>query len=117
MLSAGVPVRKPPPLTASAMRGSLVMAASLGSRIRAICHLRRDRVELALVRDRLALERLENDVDTLLEQLAVGILVGQRRPEALELAGVIAARHPEDHAATAQDVGHRIIFGEAQRMP
>src|SRR5438132_6162977 len=62
-------------------------------RVAAIRHLRRDRVKLALVRERLALEGLEDDVDTLLEHLAVGVLVGQRRPEALDLAGVIAARH------------------------
>jgi hypothetical protein len=30
---------------------------------------------------------------------------------------VIAARDTEDHPATSQDVGHRIVFREAQRVP
>src|SRR4051794_13937125 len=46
-------------------------------RVTAIRHLGRDRVELALVRERLALERLEDDLDALLEYLAVGLLVEQ----------------------------------------
>jgi hypothetical protein len=37
MMSVGVPVRKPPASTASSMRGRLVVAASFGSRIAAIC--------------------------------------------------------------------------------
>jgi hypothetical protein len=36
-MSVGVPARKPPAFTASSIRGSLVLAASLGSRIAAIC--------------------------------------------------------------------------------
>jgi hypothetical protein len=35
-MSAGVPARKPPAFTASSMRGSLAVAAILGSRIAAI---------------------------------------------------------------------------------
>jgi len=37
-------------------------------------------------------------------------LVAQRRAERLDLAGVIAARDTEDHPATSQDVGHRVVF-------
>ncbi len=86
-------------------------------RVAAIRHLRRDRVVLALVRERLALERLEQDVDALFEDLAVGVLVGQRRAEGLDLAGVIAAGDAKDHPPAAEDVGHRVVFGEAQRVP
>src|SRR6516165_10568220 len=69
-------------------------------RIAAIRHLRRDRIVLALVRERFALERLEQDINAFLEQFAVGLLVAQRRAERLGLAGVIAARDTEDHPAT-----------------
>src|SRR5712672_2794484 len=81
-------------------------------RIAAIRHLRRDREVLALVRERLPLEGLEQDLDALLEHLAVGVLVEQRRPEGLDLAGVVAAPDSEDHPAAGKDVGHRIVLGE-----
>src|SRR3984893_13527952 len=47
--------------------------------IAAIPHRRRDRPILALVRERLALECLEQDLEALLEHLAVGVLVEERR--------------------------------------
>src|SRR5262249_60837754 len=47
-------------------------------RIAAIRHLRRDRIVLTLVRERLALERLEQDINPFLEQFAVCLLVAQR---------------------------------------
>jgi hypothetical protein len=56
-------------------------------RIAAIRHLGRDRIELALVLERLALECLEQDLDALLEYLAVGILVDERRAEGLDFTG------------------------------
>ena len=43
--------------------------------VAAIGHPRRDRVVLALVREALVVERLEDDIDLLLEQFAVGRLV------------------------------------------
>ena len=86
-------------------------------RIAAIRHLRRDRVVLALVRERLALERLEDDLDAFLEDFAVGVLVQQRRAEGLDLAGVIAAPDAEDHPPAGQDVGHRVVFRQPQRVP
>jgi hypothetical protein len=85
--------------------------------VAAIGHLGRDRVEAALMAEALLVEGLEDDVDAFLEHLAVGCLVGQRRAEALDLAGVIATRHAEDHPPGAQDVGHGVVFGEPQRMP
>ena len=85
--------------------------------VAAIGHPRRDRVVLALVREALVVERLEDDVDLLLEQLAVGRLVEQRRAEGLDLAGVIAAPDAKGDAAAGQDVGRRIILGQPQRVP
>src|SRR5213078_4759269 len=73
-------------------------------RVTAIGHLRRDRVELALVRERLALESLEQDIDAFLEHLAIGVLVNKGSAEALDLAGVVAARHPEDDPPAGQDI-------------
>jgi hypothetical protein len=69
------------------------------------------------VRERLAFEGLEQDFDALLEHLAVGILVDEWRAEGLDLAGVVAAPDTEDDPPAGQDVGHRVILGEAQRMP
>jgi hypothetical protein len=85
--------------------------------VAAIRPLRRDRVVLALVREGLALEGLKQDLDTLLEHLAVGVLVNERRAEGLDLADVVAAPGAKDHPPAGQDVGHRVILGEAQRMP
>jgi hypothetical protein len=83
--------------------------------VAAIRYLRRNRVELALVRERLSLEGLEDDIDAFLEQFAV--LVDQRGAEALYLARMISAGDTEDHPPAAEDVGHRVVFGEAQRVP
>src|ERR1700756_2659960 len=46
---------------------------------------------LALVREGPLVERLEDDVDLLLEELAVGVLVEHRPPEGLDLARMVAA--------------------------
>src|SRR6516165_4070723 len=50
-------------------------------RITAIRHLGRDRVVFSVVRERLALEGLEQDLDALLEHLAVGVLDDERGAE------------------------------------
>jgi hypothetical protein len=60
---------------------------------------------------------LEQNLDALLEHLAVGGLVDQRRTEGLDFTGVVAAPDAEDDPPAGQDVGHRVILGEAQRMP
>src|SRR5262249_58837981 len=67
--------------------------------VAAIGHARRDRVVLALVREHRVLERLEDDRDLLLEELAVGRLVEQRRAERVHLARVIAAADAEAYPA------------------
>jgi hypothetical protein len=46
--------------------------------VAAIGHIWRDRVVVPLVRERLAFEGLEQNLDTLFEHLAVGVLVEQR---------------------------------------
>src|SRR5205814_7700889 len=67
--------------------------------------------------ERLPLECLEQNLDPLLEHLAVGVLVEERRTKGLDLAGVVAAPDAEDDPPAGQDVGHRVILGEAQRVP
>ena len=85
--------------------------------IAAIGDLGRQRVVLALMREGLVVEGLEEDLDLLLEQFAVGVLVDDRRAEGLDLAAVVAAADAEYGAPLGQDVGRRVILGEAQRMP
>ena len=72
---------------------------------------------LTLVRKRLVVERLEDDIDLFLEQLAVGILIDQRRAERFHLSRVIAAADAENHPPLGQDICHREVLGEAQRVP
>ncbi len=85
--------------------------------VAAIGHARRDRVVLALMREGGVVERLEDDVDLLLEQLAVRGLVEQRRAEGLDFTRVVAAADAEGDAPAGQDVRHRVVLGQPQRMP
>jgi len=85
--------------------------------IAAVGHLGRQRVVLALVRKAFLVECLEDDVDLLFEQLAVRLLVEERRAKGLDLTGVIAAPDPEHDAPAGEDVGDGVILGHAQRMP
>ena len=71
----------------------------------------------AFVREDFLVEGLEDDLNLLLEQLAVGIGVLHRRAEGLHLACVIAAAHPEYRSSFGQDVGHREVLGQSQRVP
>jgi hypothetical protein len=80
-------------------------------------YLRRDRVVLALMREGFVREGLEQDLDAFLEHFAVGVLVDQRRAEGLNLAGVVAAPDTENDPPAGQDVDHRVILGEPQRVP
>jgi hypothetical protein len=72
---------------------------------------------LALVREGTLVERLEDEVDLLLEQLAVGVLIQHRRPEALDLAGVITAPDAEHHPAAGQPVDGGVVLGHPDRVP
>ena len=79
--------------------------------------IRRNLVILAVMAERLLVEGLEDNVDLLLEELPVGVLVKQRRPKCLYLAGLVAATDAEDEPATGQHVAHGEVFGQPQRVP
>src|SRR5205823_6774269 len=85
--------------------------------VAAVRHAGRQRVVLAAVREPLVVERLEDDLDLLLEQLAVGLLIQDRRAERLDLARVIAATQAEDDPALRLDVGDGVVLRQPQRMP
>ena len=89
----------------------------LAQLVAAIRDGRGQRVVLAVMRERLLVERPEDDLDLLLEQLAVGLGVEHRGAEGLDLAGVVAAAHAEDHPAARQDVGGGEVLGQAQGVP
>ena len=84
--------------------------------VAAIRHGGRDGVVRALVGERALVERLEDDLDLLLEQRAVGVLVLHRGAEHLDLAGVVAAPDAEDHPPFGEDVGRGVVLGEADRV-
>ena len=71
----------------------------------------------ALVVERLLVEAFEQQVEPFLEDRAVGVGVEQRGAQGLNLAGVVAAPDAHDHAAIGDDVGHRVILGEPDRVP
>ena len=85
--------------------------------ITAIGHGRRDGVVLALVAPRFLVERLQDDLHLLQEQLPVGVVVDDGRAESLHLTGMVAPPDAEDHAPAGQDVRHGEVLGDAQRMP
>src|SRR5437867_12589004 len=62
-------------------------------------------------------ERLQDDLELLLEERAVRLGVEHGVAEALHLARVIAAPHTEDQAAARQDVRSRVVLGQPDRMP
>ena len=72
---------------------------------------------LALEAERLLVEGFQHELHAFLEHLTVLRAVEQRATEGFHLAGVITAAHAHDDAAAGDDVGHRVILGEAQRMP
>ena len=65
----------------------------------------------------LLVEAGEHELELLLEVFAVLVGVDQRRAEGLHLARVIAAADAHDDAAVGDDVGHRVVLGEPDRMP
>ena len=60
---------------------------------------------------------LQHDLDLLLEQLAVGRVVEQRSAQGLHLAGHVAAPDAEAQPAAGEDVDHRVVLGQPQRVP
>src|SRR6266699_3178816 len=71
--------------------------------VAAIRHLGRQRV-LALIREALVVEGIEDDIDLLLKERPVGLLVAQWGAERFHLARVVAATDAKDDAATGEDV-------------
>jgi hypothetical protein len=80
-------------------------------------HRGRDGVVLALMREGALVERLEDQLHLLLEQLAVGVLVEHGRPERLHLAGVVATADTEHDPTVGQPVDGGVILGQPERMP
>src|SRR5262249_799833 len=81
--------------------------------IAALGHLGRKRVVLAAVREGVFVERLHDDLELLLEQLAVRRIVQHGGAECLDLASVVATADAEDHPSVGEDVGHREILGQS----
>ena len=72
---------------------------------------------LAMMRKRRLVERFEDDVYLLLEKLAVGIAIYYRCTKSLNLAGVIATTHPENHAPSRKNIRCREVLRKTQWMP
>ena len=64
------------------------------------------------MREGALVERLEDQLHLLLEQLAVGVLVEHGRSERLHLAGVVATADAEHDATVGQPVGGGIVLGQ-----
>ena len=60
---------------------------------------------------------LLEELELLLEQLAVRVLVEQRPAERLDLTGLVAAADAEDDASAGDDVRDREVLRQPQRMP
>src|SRR5271155_3886257 len=81
---------------------------------------RRNREELAVMRERRLGPRLDDDLVGFLVVRAVALLVldGRERPaEDLGLTRLVTAADSEFEAAAADDVEHRCLLGDSDRMP
>ena len=67
--------------------------------------------------ERLLVEAFQQQIDALLENFAIGLRVEQWRGEGLDLAGVIAPADPHDDPPVGDDVGRRVVFRQADRVP
>ena len=85
--------------------------------VAAVRHLGRDGVILALMGKGTLVERLENQLDLLLEQVAVGGLVKEGRAEGFDFPGVVTAADAKDDPAVGQDVGGGKVLGQAEGVP
>ena len=63
------------------------------------------------------MKQVEHELQLLLEVLAVLVGIDQRRAERFDLARVVAAADAHDDAAVGDDVGHRVVLGQPDRMP
>src|SRR6266404_3232601 len=71
--------------------------------VAAIRHVGRQRVVLALIREALVVEGIEDDIDLLLKERSVGLLVAQWGAERFYLARLVAATDAKDDAAAGED--------------
>ena len=67
--------------------------------------------------ERLLVKRLEDDFHLLFEEFHVGGIVQHGRPKRFHFARMIATANAKDDAATGENIGHSIVFGEAERVP
>ena len=74
---------------------------------------------LAMMGEGLLIEGLHDDLDLLLEHLAVGVVVrvGAGNAEGVHLPGVVAPANAENHPSVGQYVCRGVIFGQPQRVP
>jgi hypothetical protein len=72
---------------------------------------------LPAVRELVLVERLQNDLQLLLEEVAVRVLVEHRGAEGLQLPRLASPSDPAHDAAPGEDVGHRVVLGQPDRMP
>ena len=92
----------------------MVMSLEL---VAAILHLGRAGEVLALEGELLLVEAGEHELQLFFEVLAVLLGVDQRAAEGFHLARVVATADAHDDAPVGDDVGHRVVLGEADRMP
>ena len=59
----------------------------------------------------------EHELELLLEVLPVLVGIDQRRAERFHFARVIAAADAHDDAPIGDDVGHRVVLGQPDRVP
>src|SRR5262245_22069526 len=85
--------------------------------IAAMVDRRRALIVLALVADGTLVEAFEQQLELLLEQLAIGVGVKKRRAEGFHFARMVAATDAHDDAPVGHDVGHRVVFGQPDGMP
>ena len=85
--------------------------------VAAVVNRRRDFEVLALEVEFFLVEAGEHELKLLLEVFPIFLCIDQRRAEAFHLARVVAAADTHDDAAVGDDVGHRVVLGEPDRVP
>ena len=72
---------------------------------------------LAVVRESFLSKGFHHHFNLFLKQFPVGVAVKHWGAESFHFAGVVAAADAKDDAPAGQNVGHRKVLGQAQRMP
>src|SRR5262249_18313065 len=76
-----------------------------------------DGVMRTMMRERLGVQSLQNDLELLFKQVPVRCLVQHRRAKSLHLACMIAPPKTTNHPPVGEHVRHSEILGETERMP